>query len=233
VRQKILEGALTLTVMSIEIRKCGINVVWITAAVLVAFIILCITGGDLVNLPVLGFEVMCPFLIAILVCEWVETLSDPMIDVIWVHSKSLFQWVLNRFIVVAGISGTLCALCMFCLRLWVLDFSLVELSFVFIATAFFFTSIGVFTSFLTKQPHVPAVVCGMIWLFALMARSLIRLSVIAYIYPLLKFADNDTEMWITNKIILLTVSVCLWLWIYFICRKRKPVKSIPFASSAR
>lgn len=44
--------------MAIERKKCGLNIVWITAAVLMAFTVLCMTGGDLVSWPVLGFEVM-------------------------------------------------------------------------------------------------------------------------------------------------------------------------------
>ena len=100
-----------LSVVAIESKKCGVNVTWITTAVLAAFTALCITGGDLVNMSLLGFEVICPFLIAILVCEWVQTLSDPLIDVVIVHSKSLFRWIVGRFLVVTGISGTLCIAC--------------------------------------------------------------------------------------------------------------------------
>lgn len=209
-----------LSVMAIERKKCSVNIIWITAVVLVAFTVLCITGGDLVNWSLLGFEVICPFLIAILVCECVQTLSDPMIDVIIVHSKSLFGWVAGRFLVVVGISGALCIACMLGLRYWVLNFSLIEMLFVFMVTTLFFTSIGVFASFLSGQPHVPVAVCGTVWLLTLMVKSLTRFPVVAYIYPLLRFADSDMEIWFVNKMILLTMSICMWVWIYWICRKR-------------
>ncbi len=208
-----------LSVMAIECKKCGVNITWITAAVLTVFIIFCTMGGDLVNWPLLGFEVIFPFLIAILICEWVQTLSDPMIDVIIVHSKSLFKWVAGRFLVVVGISGVLCIICMLGLRLYILDFSFIEMVFIFTVTTFFFTSLGVFSSFLSKQPHVPVAVCGILWLLTLMVKSMIRFPVVAYLYPLLRFADPDTEIWLANKMILLAISICLWLSIYFFAGK--------------
>ena len=186
-----------LSFLKIESKKCGVNILLITSAVLIAFTVLCITGGDLVNLSLLGFEIICPFLIALLVSEWVQTLSDPMIDVVIVHSKSLFAWVVGKFFVVAGISGALCIVCMLWLRLWVLDFLLIQTLFIFAVTTMFFTSIGVFSSFLSKQPHVPAAVCGIIWLLALMVNSLIRFPII---------------------------SACLWARIYFICRNKRLIK---------
>lgn len=210
-----------LSAMIIEGKKCCANITLITTAALMAFTILCITGGDLVILPILGFEVFFPFLIAILVCEWVSTLSDPMIDVIVVQSKSLFKWVTGRFLVVTGISGVLCINCMLGLRLWVMNFSLLEMLFIFIATTFFFTSIGIFSSFLSKQPHVPAAACGIIWLLTLMGKSMIRFPVVAYLYPLLRFVDADTKIWFHNKLILIVISICLWLLIYLLCRKRR------------
>jgi len=210
-----------LSVTLIESRKCGVNIIWITAVVLTAFTVLCIMGGDLINWPLLGFEVICPFLIAILVCEWVQTLSDPMIDVVIVHSKSLFGWVAGRFLVVAGISSTLCIACMLGLRFWVMKFSFIEILFVFITTTFFFTSIGVFASFLSGQPHVPVAVCGTVWLLTLMVKSLIRFPIVAYVYPLLRFADSDTEIWVGNKLILTAAAIIIWLMVYMICKKRR------------
>jgi len=212
-----------LSVMMIESKKCGASITWISTAVLIAFVIICAMGGDLVSWPLLGFEVIFPFLTAILVCEWVQTLSDPMIDVIIVNSRSLFRWVAGRFLVVVGISGALCIICMLGLRLCMLDFSLAETFFVFMVTTFFFASIGVFSSFLSRQPHVPAAVCGVIWLLTLMAKSMIRFPVVAYLYPLLKFADPDTEKWLVNKMVLLAISICLWLLIYLVCRKRRVI----------
>lgn len=214
-----------LSVMMIERKRCGVNITLITATVLIAFIAFCMLDGDLVSWPLLGFEVIFPFLIAILVCEWVQTLSDPMIDVVIVHSKSLFRWVLGRYLVVVGISGVMCIICMLGLWIYILNFSLMEMVFIFIVTTFFFTSIGMLSSFLSKQPHAPSAVCGIIWLMTLIAKSMIRFRVVAYMYPLLRFADQDTKIWIVNKMILLAVSICLWLLIYYICRKRRTIGS--------
>jgi hypothetical protein len=216
-----------LSLFAIEWKRCGANVALITLATLSAFTVICVTGGDLIDFSLLGFEVICPFLIALLVCEWVQTLSDPMIDVIVVHSKSLFWWVAGRFFVVAGISGALCIVCMAGLWLWALKFPLIETLFVFAATTFFFTSIGVFVSFLSKQSHAPAAICGTIWLLAIMARSLTMFPVIAFFYPLLKFADSDTEIWFANKMTLLVVAICLWSWIYLTCKKVLQTKVKP------
>ena len=210
-----------LSFLKIERKKCGVNILLITSAVLIAFSVLCVTGGNLVNLPLLGFEIICPFLIALLVSEWVQTLSDPMIDIVIVHSKSLFAWVVGKFLVVTGISGVLCVACMLGLRLWVLDFSITQTLFIFVATTLFFSSIGVFSSFLSKQSHVSAAVCGIIWLLSLMANSLVRIPLIAHIYPYIKFVENDTDIWVANKIILLSIAICLWVRVYFICKNRR------------
>jgi len=52
---------------------------------------------------------------------------------------------------------------------------------------------------------------------------MIRFPVVAYLYPLLKFADPDTEKWLVNKMVLLAISICLWLLIYLVCRKRRVI----------
>jgi len=203
-----------LSVLKIEARRMGANVTIITASALIAITLLSMTGGDLVNLSLLGFEVLCPILIAILVCEWVQTLSDPMIEIIMVHSRSLFAWVVGRYIVVTGISGMLCVLCMIGLRLFVLDFQLFELLLVFTATSVFFTSFGVFSSFFSRQPHMPVAICGTFWLISLVVRSAVRFPGIALFHPMLRFVDGNTNIWVANKIILLIMSVLMWVWIY-------------------
>ena len=76
----------------------GINPFGISALLTVAFLIVCATGGENVNWGYLGFEVLFPFYMAIAIGEWCRTRSDQMFDVISAQGKSLFLWIVRRFL---------------------------------------------------------------------------------------------------------------------------------------
>ena len=208
------------SLLNFERKIVGNNILWITLLVSAGFIFACVTGGNLVHWTYLGFEVLMPFYVAIMVCEYVKTLCDPLMDVIIVHAKSMFFWVARRFIVVFGITGVLCIACMVALRITVLEFSLGELLIVYLSTAFFFSSLGVFGSFLSRQSHASTALCGTVWIFCLLVQSLVRLPAVAYIYPFIRFADTGNPIWLMNKAVIFFLGIGMWLWVYHICRKR-------------
>jgi len=118
-QEKHLEGDGVNSEFSYELKIAGSNLFLIMLTVLSLFILAAVIGGDLVDWDVLGFEVLLPFFVAIMVCEWVKTLSDPLIDVIAVHAGSLFKWVICRYFAVFGTGSMLCILCIsvFCFRM--------------------------------------------------------------------------------------------------------------------
>ncbi len=212
--------------LAYERKITGNNPIWVILTVLTVFTLACLSGGDLVNWAYLGFEILLPFFVSIMVCEWVKTLSDPLMDVIAVHADSLFRWVAGRYLFVFGLASLLCLMCMAVLRVAVLDFSFFELVTVFLSTAFFFSSLGVFTSFLSRQPHAATALCGMVWLFCLLlmqgfVENLVRFPVVACVYPFIRSATPDNPIWPANKTILFLLGIVLWIWIFHVCRKRK------------
>ena len=99
----------------LEVKIVGINPLWISALLTATFLIVCATGGDNVNWGYWGFEVVFPFYTAIAVGEWCRTRADQMFDVISAQGKSIFLWIVRRFLLlfvivtvfaVVGIFGT-------------------------------------------------------------------------------------------------------------------------------
>ena len=71
---------------------------------------------------------------------------------------------------------------------------------------------------------VPAVVftlvCGLLWLVALLTRSLLRLPGVEYVYPFLRFAGDQHAAWLWNKAALAGLGL-LWWVIYWFAGKGK------------
>lgn len=211
--------------LSYERKITGNNILWIIPSVLALFTLVACIGGDLINWGTFGFEVLIPFFVTIMVCECVKTLADPLIDVIAVHAKSMFLWVVGRFLVVFGIASVFCGACMTVLSITLLNTSIGELLIVYFGTNFFLSSLGVLVSFFSRQPHVSTAVCGTAWLLSLMFRAafmenLITLPMIGYIYPFIRFVAPESSVWIANKVVLSLLGIGIWIGIYHICYKR-------------
>ena len=138
----------------LEAKIVGINPLWISALLTAAFLIVCATGGDNVNWGYLGFEVIFPFYTAIAVGEWCRTRADQMFDVISAQGKSIFLWIVRRFLLlfvtvtvfaVVGIFGTVT----------ITQASAGDLLLTFLPTAFFLSSVCIALSLLSSVPHIP------------------------------------------------------------------------------
>ena len=207
----------------LEAKIVGINPRWISALLTAAFLIVCATGGDNVNWGYLGFEVVFPFYTAIAVGEWCRIRADPMFDVISAQGKSIFLWIVRRFLLlfvtvtvfaVVGIFGTVT----------ITQASAGDLLLTFLPTAFFLSSVCIALSLLSSVPHIPTMAVGVIWLFSIMSLSLLRFRPIQYLYLFIRFAGVDSSTWILNKLVLLVAGSTLWLCIFLICQKRLWVK---------
>lgn len=204
-----------------ELKIAGSNLYLISAAFVVAFIFLAWLGGDLLNLSNLGFEVIFPFFAAIAVGEWGKTRADENYDVIAAQSKSLFGWVITRYV---AIMGTVCVFAVVALTAVTLirnEMPVWEVFLIFFPTAFFLSSISAFVGVCHSQDHIATLVCGVFWLISLMVRSLLRVPGIQYIYLFIRFAEDPNGIWITNKAILCFFGLLLWGMTFLKCKKQR------------
>lgn len=130
--------------VKLEAKIMGINPFWISALLTAAFLIVCATGGDNVNWGYLGFEVLFPFYMAVAVGEWCRIRADQIFDVISAQGKSLFLWIVRRFLIlfvtvtafaVIGMLGTVVITKTACIG---------ELLLTFLPTAFFYPACASF-----------------------------------------------------------------------------------------
>lgn len=88
-----------------EVKIFGINFFIVSAAFTVTMIVLSIIAGNLLDFYPVSFEVVFPFFVTIVVGEWGKTRADSNFDIIAAQSKSLFKWVLLRYIIAFAISS--------------------------------------------------------------------------------------------------------------------------------
>lgn len=208
----------------LETKIMGINPFWISALLTAAFLIVCVTGGDNVNWGYLGFEVLFPFYMAVAVGEWCRIRADQIFDVVSAQGKSLFLWMVRRFLVLFVTVTVFAVIGMLGTVIITKAASIGELLMTFLPTAFFLSSVCIFLSVLSSIPHIPTMAVGVIWLFSIMSMSLLRLRPIQYLYLFVRFAGIDSSIWILNKLVLLVAGIVLWICVFLACQKRLWVK---------
>lgn len=208
----------------LETKIMGINPFWISALLTAAFLIVCVTGGDNVNWGYLGFEVLFPFYMAVAVGEWCRIRADQIFDVVSAQGKSLFLWMVRRFLVLFVTVTVFAVIGMLGTVIITKTASIGELLMTFLPTAFFLSSVCIFLSVLSSIPHIPTMAVGVIWLFSIMSMSLLRLRPIQYLYLFIRFAGIDSSIWILNKLVLLVAGIVLWICVFLACQKRLWVK---------
>ena len=210
--------------VSLEAKIMGINPFWISALLTVAFLIVCATGGDNENWGYLGFEVLFPFYMAVAVGEWCRIRADQIFDVISAQGKSLFLWIVRRFLILFVTITAFAVIGMLGIVIITKAASIGELLLTFLPTAFFLSSVCILLSVLSSIPHIPTMAVGVIWLFSIMSMSLLRFRPVQYLYLFIRFAGIDSSTWILNKLALLVAGLILWLCVFLICQKRLWVK---------
>ena len=206
--------------MKYEWKITGINPVWISALLTGAFLAVCATGGDNLHLGYLGFEVIFPFYMSVVIGEWCQTRTDPMFEVISAQGKSVFGWILRRFLLLFCLVAIFAMIGIGGVVLLKPNMSALDLFLTFLPTAFFLSSISAFVSMLASVPHIPSMVSGVVWLFFIMTMSLLRFSPIRYFYLFVRYAGINGVLGLLNKLVLFLAGIALWIAIYFICRKR-------------
>ena len=208
----------------LETKIMGINPFWISALLTAAFLIVCATGGDNVNWGYLGFEVLFPFYMAVAVGEWCRIRADQIFDVISAQGKSLFLWMVRRFLVLFVTVTVFAVIGMLGTVIITKTASIGELLLTFLPTAFFLSSVCIFLSVLSSIPHIPTMAVGVIWLGFFFFFWLLRFRPIQYLYLFIRFAGVDSSIWILNKLVLLVAGIVLWICVFLVCQKRLWVK---------
>lgn len=202
-----------------EIQIIGSNLPLFSVALIAVFIFISLISGELINLSCMGFEIVFPFFTTITVGEWSKTRSDANYDVIAAQGKSLFRWVLIRYLTVWSICSLSALGGMAAVILIRREMAMGELICIYFPTAFLLSSLAVLTGLVYIREHMATLVCGLVWLISLMLRSLLQFPGLAYFYPFIRFAGADDGIWLVNKEVLCLIGLGLWGLIYWVCKK--------------
>lgn len=202
-----------------ELQIIGSGLPLFSMALIVTLIFFSLISGELINPDNLGFEVIFPFFTAIAVGEWGKTRADTNYDVIAAQGKSLFRWVLIRYLAVSIICSLFALAGMAAISFTGSEIAMWELIYLYFPTAFLLSSLAMLTGLVYNREHMASLVCGLVWLASLMLRSLLRFPGFAYFYLFIRFAGVDNGVWLANKGIMCLVSLGIWGLIYRICQK--------------
>ena len=206
--------------MKQELKIIGVNPIWITALLTGTFWAVCATGGDNVHWGYLGFELIFPFYLSVAVGEWCKTRTDPMFEVIAAQGKSLFHWIVRRFLLLFSLVSIFALVGMVGVMFLKANMSFGDLVIAFFPTAFFLASLCVLLSVTTRVQHIATMIMGVLWLFSIMSMSLLRFKAVQYFYPFARYAEIQEPVWVINKGVLLAVGVVSWICTYVIIKKR-------------
>lgn len=204
-----------------EIKIAGSSLYIVSAVLVTALILFAGFAGDLLDLSSLGFEVIFPFFTAIAIGEWGKTRADDNYDVIAAQSKSVFQWAALRYLAIMGTVSLSAVMGLIAVSHIRGEMPVWELLLTYFSTALCLSSLSLFIGVRYSQEHLATLVCGVVWLTGLMAKSLLRLPVVEYIYPFIRFAGDQNGIWLINKAVLCAVSLLLWCMVYRICKNKR------------
>ena len=202
-----------------EVKIFGINFFIVSAAFTVAMIVLSIIAGGLLDFYPVSFEVIFPFFVTIVVGEWGKTRADSNFDVIAAQSKSLFKWVLLRYIIAFAISSLFTVFSMVGASVMRYEMPIWELIVLYFPPTFFLSSLCALLGIICRQEHIATLVCGVIWLIILLTRSLLRFPGLEYVYLFIRFAGDQNNIWLWNKGIITLAGLFLWCVIYWKCKR--------------
>jgi len=204
----------------LEKKILGINPIWISSLLILLLAVLAFVAGELLNLSLVGFEVIFPFYVAIAIGEWAKFKSDKNFDIIVSQTESIFRWVICRFLTVFGMITGFAVLGMIIVSVIRSELPIIELFFIYFSPAFFLASFATFWCLLFEEGHIATLICGVYWLIMILIRSMLRYKYVQYLYLFIRYAGDLNEIWIMNKIVLFGISCVIWIIIYLICKKK-------------
>lgn len=195
----------------LELKIAGANFPLVTAAFSLALVLFAALAGELLDFAPIAFEVVFPLYAAIAVGEWGRTRCDPAFEAIAAQSSALFPWAICRFTVLFATVSLFALTTMLAASSVRPGLALGEMLLLYLPTAFFFASLAALVGRLSRQEHLPTLVCGLLWLVALLTRSLLRLPGVEYVYPFLRFAGDQHTVWLWNKAVLAGLGLLWWV----------------------
>lgn len=205
-----------------ELKIIGSNLFIISVVITGIIILLSIFAGNLLNLSDMGFEVIYPFYVAISIGEWGKTKADDNYDIIAAQSKSLFNWVVIRYITIFGVISLFGIIGMEAVSKIRNEMYLWELLLIYFPTALFLSSLSTFIGLQFSQEHITTLICGVVWIVVLLTRSLLRIPGIEYFYLFICYAGDQNGIWLINKSILFFISFAIWVATYWRCKNLNP-----------
>lgn len=202
-----------------EIKIIGINFFLVSAFFTITLIAFAVISGELLDFYPVSFEVIFPFFVTIAVGEWGKTRADSNFDLIAAQCKSLFHWVLLRYVIVFGLSSVFAILSMVVASAVRYELPLSELLIIYFPPAFLLSSFCTLLGIICSQEHIATLVCGIVWLITLIARSLLRFPGIEYFYLFIRYTGDRNHIWLWNKGIITAAGLFLWGIPYRTCRK--------------
>ena len=203
-----------------EIKILGINFFMIMVSFAIALIVLSAIAGELLNFYPVSFEVIFPFFVSMVVGEWGKTRADSNFDIIAAQSKSLFCWVLGRYILIFGVSSVFAFFCMVFSSVFRYELPIWEVFIIYFPPTFFLSSLCTLLGIHCTGEHVATLACGIVWLIVLLMRGLLRISGTEYIYLFIRYAGNQNPVWLWNKCIITAAGLFIWGIVYLKCTLR-------------
>lgn len=137
------------------------------------------------------------------------------------QGRSLFQWVLIRYLVSFVTASAFAFFSMSAVFIARNEMPLPEMLLIYLSPALFLSTLSALFGLCFSQEHVSTLLCGVIWLTAMLVRSLLCLPGAEYIYLFIRHAGDPHGIWPINKALLWAIAVLLWVPIHFICARSK------------
>lgn len=203
-----------------EWKIMGSSPVLISLGMAALLSLLAVAGGDLLDVSKLGFEVLFPFFAAIAVGEWGKTRTDMNFELIAAQGRSLFTWVVFRYIAVFSTVGMAAVLGMAVASGVRNEMPLGDMLLMCFAPTMFLSTLGLLIGLTSAQEHRAVLVCGIVWLISMLVRSVLRVPGVEYIYLFICYSGDVHGVWRLNKAVLLGITGVLWCGIYLVCKMR-------------
>ncbi|NLY96550.1 MAG: hypothetical protein GX082_03835 [Clostridiaceae bacterium] len=203
-----------------ELMILGINPILILAFLVVVFTLIAIFAGEMLNLSLIGFEVIFPFIAAIFIGEWGKIKADDNYDMIAAQGKSLISWVLYRSVTVFATVTFFVVLCMAIVFHIRSEIPLQEMILIYLSPAFMLSTLTVLCNLIFTHEHVSTLVCGMIWLLAMLSKSMLRYPMTEYIYLFIRYSGDRNGIWLINKSVIIAICAVIWTGICLVYGKK-------------
>jgi hypothetical protein len=84
------------------------------------------------------------------------------------------------------------------------------------------STLAVLCNLIFTYEHVSTLICGIIWLLAMLSKSMLRFPAVNYIYLFIRFAGDQNRVWLINKTVIIAICAIIWTGICLtFCKKNR------------